>query len=79
MCPTPGTKPMQDNGYRPGDSVRESGVYRVVHQQHRGDHEATLLDGGQFPRCTHCGEGVRFFLQKAAARIQRDNDFESEK
>jgi hypothetical protein len=70
---------MSDNGYRPGDCVPQSGVYRVVHNQHRDDHEATLLDGGQFPRCTHCGDAVKFFLQKAAARIQRDSDFENEK
>ena len=69
---------MPTNGYRPGDSVPQSGVYRVVHEKHRDDHEATLLDGGQFPRCTHCGNGVTFFLQKAAARIQRDRDFDIE-
>ena len=70
---------MPENVYSPGDSVPQSGVYRVVHQDHRDDHEATLLDGGIFPRCTNCGDGVRFHLQRAAARIQKDADFEAGK
>ena len=70
---------MPENVYRPGDSVPQAGVYRVVHDNHRDDHDSTLLDGGVFPRCTHCGENVRFRLQKAAARIQKDSDFESNK
>lgn len=70
---------MPENVYRPGDSVPQSGVYRVVHQDHRDDHEATLLDGGTFPRCTNCGDGVRFQLQRAAGRIQQDSDFEAGK
>ena len=67
---------MPESVYRPGDPVPQSGVYRVVHEEHRQEHEATLLDGGQFPRCTHCGDKVRFHLQRAASRIQNDTDFE---
>ncbi len=79
MCPSPGAKAMPEDVYRPGDPVPQAGVYRVVHNGHRADHEATLLDGGAFPRCTHCGENVRFHLQKAAARIHKDSDFEADK
>lgn len=70
---------MPENVYRPGDPVPQTGVYRVEHDGHRGDHEATLLDGGNFPRCHRCGENVRFSLLRAAARIQGDRDFESDK
>ncbi len=67
---------MPEHGYKPGDTVPQTGVYRVVHTDHRRDHEATLLDGAQFPRCMRCGEEVRFHLVRAAARIQGDHDFE---
>jgi hypothetical protein len=70
---------MPESPYRPGDPVPQSGVYRVVHLDHRAEHEATLLDGSVFPRCTKCGEDVRFHLQRAAARIQNDSDFEAGK
>ena len=70
---------MPDNVYRPGDPVPQTGVYRVAHEEHRTDHEATLLDGGQFPQCTRCGEKVRFQLVRAAARIHGDRDFEVQK
>jgi hypothetical protein len=70
---------MPENAYRPGDPVPQTGVYRVVHEAHRDDHEATLLDGGQFPQCTRCGEGVRFHLLRAAERIHGDRDFEAGK
>ena len=66
---------MPQNVYRPGDPVPQSGVYRVVHRDHRSDHEATLLAGGIFPRCSNCGEHVRFHLQRAAEGIRRDADF----
>ncbi len=68
---------MPEKVYKPGDSVPQSGVYRVVHGHHRPDHEATLLKGGQFPRCLHCGENVRFHLQRASTSIQDDSDFEA--
>ncbi len=70
---------MPENVYRPGDPVPQTGVYRVEHDAHRGDHEATLLDGGQFPQCSRCGDRVRFSLLRAAARIQGDRDFESDR
>ena len=70
---------MSEKEYRPGDPVPQTGVYRVVHDGHRTEHEATLLNGGQFPHCTRCGDKVRFFLVRAAAPIQGDRDFEAGK
>jgi hypothetical protein len=80
MTASPGTaNAMPDKEYRPGDPVPQTGVYRVVHDGHRSEHEATLLNGGQFPPCTRCGEKVRFALVRAAAPIHGDSDFEAGK
>lgn len=68
---------MPEKMYRPGEPVPQTGVYRVAHEGHRSEHEATLLNGGQFPQCTRCGDRVRFSLIRAAAPIQGDRDFEA--
>lgn len=49
-----------------GETIKESGVYRVHHNQHRLPDEVTLLQGQQFPRCANCDDGVRFRLVQAA-------------
>jgi len=51
---------------RPGDSIPESGVYRVFHDSHRLMHEATLLSESIFPRCRQCGDRVYFELARPA-------------
>jgi hypothetical protein len=48
--------------YRSGEKVVTSGIYRVVHYQHRLAHEVTLLQGGIFPPCMRCGLQVVFEL-----------------
>lgn len=48
--------------YRSGEQVEVSGIYRVVHYQHRLAHEVTLLQGGIFPPCMRCGLQVVFEL-----------------
>jgi hypothetical protein len=53
---------VSDTGYRPGEIVPSSGVYRIEHNQHRLMHEATLQEGMKFPLCRECGDQVRFFL-----------------
>jgi hypothetical protein len=45
---------------RSGDAIRESGIYRVFHNSHRGSHEVTLLRDEVFPPCERCGDDVRF-------------------
>lgn len=52
--------------FRTGETIKESGVYRVHHNQHRLPHEVTLLQGQQFPRCAKCDDGVSFELIQAA-------------
>jgi hypothetical protein len=46
--------------YCTGQYVPESGIYRVVHAEHRLPHEVTLLKDQQFPRCCKCAEQVKF-------------------
>lgn len=52
--------------FRTGETIRESGIYRVHHKEHRLPHEVTLLQGQQFPRCARCDDGVSFELVLAA-------------
>jgi hypothetical protein len=50
--------------YLPGDAVPQSGVYRVLHKEHRAAHENSFLKGQRFPECKRCKKDVRFeFLQ----------------
>jgi hypothetical protein len=64
--------------FKPGEQVPSSGVYRVLHQGHRDEHEATLREGEQFPTCTVCAQDVRFRLVQSAKLIDRDRDFVGE-
>jgi CheY-like chemotaxis protein len=48
--------------FAPGELVRDSGVYAVIHSDHRPRHESTLLAGTKFPSCKVCGAEVRFSL-----------------
>jgi hypothetical protein len=52
--------------YRTGRSIPHSGIYRVIHQQHRLPHEVTLLKDEEFPRCGKCDRAVTFELVLAA-------------
>lgn len=61
--------------FQPGELVRESGVYAVVHDQHRERHSATIFHGDRFPQCARCGQLVRFILLRPAALISEDADF----
>jgi hypothetical protein len=53
---------MENQNYKPGDRVPESGVYRVEHGPHRLMHIATLVRSTRFPQCRQCGRAVRFHL-----------------
>jgi hypothetical protein len=66
---------MAEQGYKPSERVSTSGVYRVVHNGHRPEHEATLLEDEIFPTCAACGDKVRFQLSHKAASIRQDKDF----
>jgi len=64
---------------RPGDPVRESGIYEVVHgRDHRQAHEVVMLRGTEFPLCDTCDVDVRFRLVRTAPYIFQDGDFEEQ-
>jgi hypothetical protein len=65
--------------YRSGDTVRQSGIYEVIHdRQHREAHEVVMINNERFPDCETCKEKVRFRLVRTAPYIFQDEDFEEE-
>jgi hypothetical protein len=63
--------------FKPGDPVRETGIYEVLHARgHRDAHEAVMLAHDAFPTCETCAEQVRFRLVRTAPYIFHDDDFE---
>jgi hypothetical protein len=52
--------------YCTGDTVPETGIYRVIHNLHRLPHEAVLAKDEKFPRCAKCSNEVLFELAYAA-------------
>ena len=66
--------------HRPGDTVRQSGIYEVIHDgEHRSAHEVVMISGDHFPNCETCDQSVRFRLVRTAPYIFQDQDFEEEK
>ncbi len=66
---------VEEQSFKPGEVVPESGIYQVMHYQHRLYHEATLVRGSLFPQCLQCEDRVRFRLVMTAAHIDADRDF----
>lgn len=64
-----------EQAFKAGDHAPESGVYTVVHADHRRAHAATIFKGERFPVCGKCGDKVRFVLYRPAALISEDLDF----
>lgn len=60
--------------FRAGTRIRESGIYRVHHSDHRACHEVTLLRNEVFPPCLKCGESVYFELIRSYPELEH-NDF----
>ncbi len=59
--------------YSTGQTVPESGIYRVVHAEHRLPHEVTLLRGEEFPRCCKCSGSVSFEVVRLAPQLTSRN------
>ena len=55
-----------DRTFKTGQLIPASGIYRIVHRQHRLPHIVTLLKNETFPRCIKCGNLVEFELVLAA-------------
>lgn len=58
--------------FRVGETIQETGIYRVFHCRHRVSHEVTLLSGERFPRCSVCGDKVHFELLRCVAEMISD-------
>ena len=56
----------KDNDLRTGCSVPESGIYRVLHSDHRLPGAVTLIKNQAFPRCSKCSAPVYFELERSA-------------
>jgi CheY-like chemotaxis protein len=55
--------------YTTGETIPESGIYTVIHEQHRLPHQVTLLKAEVFPRCAKCGRLVGFVLDHSAPYV----------
>lgn len=58
-----------------GACISETGIYRVIHDQHRLPHEVILFEGERFPRCSRCNDRVRFVMVYPAAEVHADRSF----
>ena len=56
---------MELTQFRANQRVPQSGIYRVIHSQHRLMHEATLVANENFPCCKRCGKSVKFILVRS--------------
>jgi len=61
--------PGKNHQFRCGEKIPESGIYQVVHVEHRLPHEVTLLSGELFPRCMKCNDLVYFELIRSAPDV----------
>jgi hypothetical protein len=61
--------------FEPGDKVRASGIYRVIHDpEHAQAHEVTCVFGKTFPPCRGC-KHPRYVLVRAAIHIEKSEYF----
>lgn len=64
--------------FKPGEKVKKSGIYSVVHDgEHAEAHEVTCVAGKTFPPCGECEDGVRFMLVKHAKHVGHNEHFKS--
>ena len=52
-----------------GTLIPETGIYKVIHGEHRLPHEVILFQGEKFPRCAKCRDKVCFELVYPAEEI----------
>jgi hypothetical protein len=58
-----------------GEMAPVTGTYRVVHQEHRPDHDAVIIRGENLPACRTCKGDVQVIVQSQASHITHDFDF----
>ena len=74
-----GHRDASSKSFKPGDTVKQSGIFEVVHDaEHRAAHEVVMIAGDAFPNCETCDQNVRFRLVRTAPYIFQDQDFEED-
>ena len=77
LRPHSGQKGRSGSTFNAGETVKETGIYEVLHDNaHRVAHEVVMLSGDAFPPCDTCETRVRFRLIRTAPYIFQDEDFE---
>jgi hypothetical protein len=64
-----------DNAYKPGEIVKVSGIYSVVHDDAKDTFEVTCVEGEHFPP-TRSGKGAHFELKYAATHSHRHGELQ---
>ena len=59
--------------FRVGEVIPASGIYEVLHLDHRVRHDVTLLKHERFPPCNKCGDNVYFELVREVPEINKDH------
>jgi hypothetical protein len=59
-----------DNSFKPGEIVKTSGIYSVVHEDGKNTFEVTCVEGEHFPP-TRSGNGAHFELKYAATQCPK--------
>jgi hypothetical protein len=60
--------------YKPGQMVPISGMYTVIHLDHRSAHEVLAIRGDVFPACRICKAQVRFQITQVIPHVTHDFD-----
>lgn len=60
---------------RTGCSISQSGIYRVIHPEHKLPQEVTLIKDQLFPRCSRCSDPIYFELVRPAPAVHKASDF----
>ncbi|MFM0631929.1 hypothetical protein [Paraburkholderia xenovorans] len=61
------------SSYKPGEIVRVSGIYSVVHDDRKDTFEVTCVEGEHFPP-TRSGKGAHFTLKYAATHSHKHGE-----
>ena len=70
----PGSAVREIRAYKPGQMVPVSGLYSVIHQDHRSEHQVVAIRGDEFPSCRVCKGEVRFYVVTVIPYLTHDFD-----
>lgn len=66
-----------DSSFKPGEIVKTSGIYSVVHDDGHGTFEVTCVEGEHFPP-TKSGKGAHYELKYAATHSHKHHELAGE-